>query len=105
MLINSINGLIRNPIRLIQLERLCKEYKILLKYPEELKRENGWISGFFDADGTITINKNNNQLSISISQKTPYLLEPIKKIFKGEIYIDNSKYQSFKWWISKRKIY
>jgi hypothetical protein len=57
----------------------------------------------FDADGTITINKSNNQLSLSINQKTSELLQPLLDLYGGNIYIDNSKHKSFKWYISKRE--
>jgi hypothetical protein len=48
------------------------------------------MGGFFDADGTISINKNTNQLYISISQKTQELLVLLKNLYGGEIYIDRS---------------
>jgi hypothetical protein len=40
-LINEINGEIRNPIRLIQLNYICVKYDITLKYPEKLTLNNG----------------------------------------------------------------
>jgi hypothetical protein len=40
-LINDVNGLIRNPIRLLQMNKLCLKYKIELKYPDNLKFNNG----------------------------------------------------------------
>jgi len=53
------------------------------------------LSGFFDSDGTITINKTNLQLSISISQKTKELLEPLINIYGGHVYVDRGS-ESFK---------
>jgi hypothetical protein len=50
----------------------------------------------FDADGTVTINKNNRQLSLSISQKTSELLQPLVDLYGGYIYIDRGSHQSFK---------
>jgi len=102
-LINSVNGLIRNPSRMIQLEKICNLYKIPYIYPISLNQNNGWLAGFFDADGTITINQSNFQLSISISQKTPYLLTILANIYGGNVYIDKSRYESFKWYISKKE--
>jgi hypothetical protein len=58
-LLNDMNGLIRNPVRLIQLNKLCFNYGIVLKLPEKLTLDNGWFAGFFDADGTITVNSTN----------------------------------------------
>jgi hypothetical protein len=40
-LINNINGLIRNPIRLLQINKICDKYKIDLKYPQPLTYYNG----------------------------------------------------------------
>ena len=67
-LIYDVNGYIRNPNRLVQLNKICIKYNINLVWPEKLTQNNGWFSGFFDADGTITINKTNLQLTISASQ-------------------------------------
>lgn len=74
-LINDVNGDIRNPIRLIQLNYICVKYNITLNYPSKLTLNNGWFSGFWDADGSIAINAGSNwQLSISASQKTSEML-------------------------------
>jgi hypothetical protein len=102
-LINDINGNIRNSNRLVQLNKICIKYELNLIYPKPLTYNNVWFSGFFDADGTITINSTNNQLSISASQKTYELLEPLVKLYGGNIYIDNGRSQSFKWYISKKE--
>jgi alanine-alpha-ketoisovalerate/valine-pyruvate aminotransferase len=40
-LINDVNGLIRNPIRLIQLNSICDKYEIILIYPEKLTSDSG----------------------------------------------------------------
>jgi hypothetical protein len=40
-LINHINGHIRNPIRLIQLNYICVKYNISLNYPAKLTFYNG----------------------------------------------------------------
>jgi hypothetical protein len=103
LLINNINGKIRNSNRLIQLNKICVKYNLDMIYPNKLTYKNGWVSGFFDADGTITINSSNSQLSISISQKTSELLLPIKETFGGNVYIDRSINQSFKWYLTNRE--
>ncbi len=59
-LINDVNGEIRNPIRLIQLNYICVKYNISLKYPSKFTLNNGWFSGFWDADGSIAINGGSN---------------------------------------------
>ena len=102
-LINDVNGHIRNPIRLIQLNYICVKYDITLNYPEKLTIDNGWFSGFFDADGTITINSSNWQLSISAGQKTSEILTPLVELFGGYVYIDRGGQGSFKWYVTKKE--
>lgn len=102
-LINDVNGQIRNSYRLVQLNKICVKYEIELIPPISLTHNNGWLSGFFDADGTITINKTNTQLSISVGQKTAELLNPLINLYGGNVYIDKGSSQSFKWYITKRE--
>jgi hypothetical protein len=102
-LIYDVNGHIRNSNRLIQLKKICEKYNLSLIYPDKLIYNNGWLAGFFDSDGTVTINKTNNQLTISVSQKTSELLLPLIDIYGGHVCIDNGKSMSFKWYISKRE--
>jgi hypothetical protein len=102
-LINDVNGHLRNPIRLIQLNYICFKYNITLNYPVKLSKYNGWLSGFFDADGTITINNSTCQLSISISQKTSEIITPLVELYAGHIYIDRGGNGSFKWYLTKKE--
>lgn len=102
-LINDVNGHIRYSHRLVQLNKICHKYELSLIYPEKLNFNSGWLSGFFDADGTVTINKSTTQLSISLSQKTSELLQPLIELYGGYIYIDRGSSQSFKWYITKRE--
>ena len=102
-IIKDVNGYIRNSNRLIQLNNICNKYEIKLIYPDKLKYNSGWLAGFFDADGTVTINTSNWQLSISISQKSSELLYPLIDIYGGHVYIDRGSSQSFKWYITKKE--
>lgn len=102
-LINDVNGEIRNSYRLIQLNKICLKYEISIIYPHKLTYENGWFSGFFDADGSVTINKTNWQLSLTATQKTSELLTPLVDLYGGHVYIDNGSSQSYKWYITKRE--
>nr|QNH92711.1 hypothetical protein [Wolfiporia cocos] len=102
-LINDVNGQIRNSNRLLQLNKICHKYGLVLIYPDNLTYNNGWLSGMFDADGTVTINSTNTQLSISVSQKTAELLKPLIALYGGNIYIDRGSSKSFKWYITKRE--
>lgn len=65
-LINDVNGHLRNPIRLLQFNKLCVKYGIELKYSEPLTFNNGWLSGFIDSDGSIYYNEASGQVFISI---------------------------------------
>ena len=89
--INDTNGLIRNPAKLIQLNKLCVKYNIEVKEPLVLIYYNGWFSGLLDSDGYIDIDEKSGQLSISVTQKNKYILEPLQKLYGGRIQILNSK--------------
>lgn len=40
-LINAVNGLIRNPVRILQLGKICDKYEINLIYPRPLTYNDG----------------------------------------------------------------
>lgn len=102
-LISDVNGHIRNSNRLVQLNKIFIKYNLNFIFPEKLRYDNGWFSGFLDANGTITINKSNWQLSISASQKTNEMLTPLIELYGGNVYIDNGSSKSFKWYITKKE--
>jgi len=85
-LIIAVNGNIRNPIRLNQLNKICVAYNLSLVFATPLVYRNGWMSGFFDADGSVYINLLSAQASITISQKNKLLIDPLKALYGGEIY-------------------
>jgi hypothetical protein len=95
-LINGINGYIRNPIRLDQLNKICIKYKIELIQPLPLTYDSGWLSGFFDSDGSIYMNKLNYTIVFSISQKYNYLFEPLVNLYGGKIYSHDKKKNTFR---------
>lgn len=101
-LLYYVNGNIRLSKRILQFNNLLNLYKIDYIEAQTLNFNNGWLSGFFDADGTITINSNNLQLAISISQKDRYILDIIVSIYKGYVYIDRNS-NTFKWYITKKE--
>lgn len=101
-LISDVNGNIRNPVRLLQLNKICSRYGMELKWPKKLDYMNGWLSGIFDSEGTIKINKENGKLSISVYQKTTEILEQLKELYAGEIDIDRES-NTYKWNLSKRE--
>lgn len=101
-LINNINGKIRNPVRLLQMNKLCVKYGIVLKYSNCLTFNNGWLSGFIDSDGSIYYNEKLGQVYISITQKNKYILEPLIKLYGGTIDILNPKVEAFKYIIYRK---
>ena len=101
-LVRDVNGEIRNSYRLMQLNKICLKYDIPLVLPNKLIYDNGWLSGFFDSDGSIAINKTTGQVSITITQKTKEMLEYIVEIYGGSIYIDRTS-NNYKWYISNKE--
>jgi len=96
-LIKGINGLIRNPILLLQINKLCNKYGIDLIYPRPLRYNNGWLSGFIDSDGSIYLNEQSGQIFISATQKNRFSLEPLIGLYGGIIDILSPKIEAFKY--------
>lgn len=101
-LINNINGELRNPIRLLQFKRLCEKYNIELILPKPLTYNNGWLSGFLDADGSIYLNLISSQIYITVVNNNKSLLDPLIPLYNGNIYFTNPKGISFKWILNKK---
>jgi hypothetical protein len=55
-----------------------------------------------DSDGSIHIDEKSGQLSISVTQKNRYLLEPLQKLYGGRIKILNSK-EAFQYSIYRKE--
>jgi len=98
-LINAVNGEIRNPIRLLQLNKLCEKYNIKLIQPSILTYNNGWFSGFFDSDGSVYLILSIFQMCISAGQKNNYILNLLPDLYGGKVYIQKN---SFKWVVRKK---
>ena len=101
-IINDINGLIRNPARLLQMNKLCVKFDIELKYSDNITFNNGWFSGFLDSDGSIYYNESSGQVFIGISQKNKFLLEPLINIYGGRVDISSPKLEAFKYVIYRK---
>ena len=103
-LINAVNGEIRNPTRILQLNKLCDIYGIVYIHPKPLDYFNGWFSGFFDSvrqgGGSIYINLKSSQMYITCSQKNRFILDPLPQLYGGKIYADKT---SFKWIVYKKE--
>lgn len=101
-LVKSINGLIRNPSKMLQLDKVCKLYDIKFEISKPLTYYNGWFSGFIDSDGSIYYNEKSDQLIISVTQKNKYLLDPLLKLYSGRIQITDSR-QAFQYSIYRKQ--
>jgi hypothetical protein len=101
VLINGVNGLIRNPTRMLQMNKLCLKYGIELLYPKPLTFNDGWLSGFIDSDGSVYMNEASGQVFISASQKNKYLLEPLIRLYGGRVDI-NRKVEAFKYIVYRK---
>lgn len=100
-LINAVNGLIRNPVRLLQLSKICQKYNITLIYPQPLTYSDSWLSGIIDSDGSIYLNSDSTQIFVTISQKNKLLLDPLIYLYGGSIYT-LSKVNAFKWVVFRK---
>lgn len=105
-LINAVNGNIRNSKRIVQFYRICEILDIPVLPTIPLTLKNSWISGYFDANGTInyylTPPHNIPQLHISIKNKYLYDVEMFKTIFGGSIFFYKSQNGYFKWSITNK---
>ncbi len=95
-LINAVNGLIRNPVRILQLGKICDKYGIDLLESQPLTYNSGWFAGFFDSDGSIYMNDLSGQLFITVSQRNKFLLDVLVELYGGKIY-PMVKQGAFKW--------
>jgi hypothetical protein len=101
-LVNNVNGLIRNPSKMLQLDKVCKLYGVKFETSKPLIYYNGWFSGFMDADGSIFYNDKSDQLVISITQKNKYLLDSLLILYSGRIEIIDSR-QAFQYSIYRKQ--
>ena len=102
-LIHGINGYIRHSSRLLQLHKVCTQLNIPVLEPVKLNKSSHWFAGFFDADGTIGINMNNNQLSVRVTNKLLQVVQYYKTVFGGHIYFDSSQNGYYQWSLQSRE--
>lgn len=91
-LLNAINGKIRNPKKLIILNKILNFYNIKSLNLEDLDFFNPWFSGYFDGKGNIVLNNKSNQIFIKFINDDKYFLEILKNLYGGNIYISNNSY-------------
>jgi hypothetical protein len=94
--INDINGLIQNPVRLIQFRKICTIYNVEVIPSVELKYDSAYLSGLFDTDGSVYFNKESMQVFITVSQKGRELLDILVPVYGGSVYSANKSATAFK---------
>jgi hypothetical protein len=83
--IREVNGLIQNPVRYLQLSKVCKLYNIELLPQVKLEYKSAYLSGLFDSAGSVYYNKLSMQVFITVSQKGRELLEILVPVYGGFI--------------------
>jgi LAGLIDADG endonuclease len=92
-IIKALNGEIRNPTRLLQLNKICERYNIPLMPSVPLTYENGWLSGIMDSDGSIYLNEKSAQMYITVGQNNNYLLDLLCNLYGGTVYIEKNSFK------------
>ena len=100
-LVDKVNGSLRNPVRILQLEKICDKYNLAVKPSETLTYDSAWFSGFFDSDGSIYINIPSSQVFITASQKNRFILDDLVNLYGGTIY-PMVKVGAFKWTVFRK---
>lgn len=103
ILINAINGNIRNSTNLVQLYKVSTVLSIYPIIPAlNLNISNAWFAGFFDANGAITLNTSYSLPKIIISATSKHLvdLDCLKVAFGGKISLSTSGI--YKWTVESR---
>lgn len=101
-LIGAVNGLIRNPSKLLQMNKLCVKYNIPIIYPKPITYYNGWWSGFIDSEGLVQFNAVSGEVFISINQKNKYLLDPLVYLYGGKVKM-HYKREAFEYIIHRKQ--
>nr|pir hypothetical COI intron protein 361 - Allomyces macrogynus mitochondrion [Allomyces macrogynus] len=101
LIISLINGKLLTPGKHDQLIKMCGALDIVPITDNTFSIDNAWFSGFFDAEGYISV-RNKYTLTLSVSQKHKDILEQICTGFGcGNIYYDKS-WDGYNYAITKR---
>ena len=100
--INDVNGLILNPVRYLQLKKVCNIYNIDVLPSVILEYNSAYLSGLFDSDGSVYYNQKSMQVFITVSQKGRELLDKLVPVYGGVVRSSNKIASAFKWTVSKK---
>ena len=98
-IVNCLNGLIINNVRLAQLHKVCVHLNIPIQEPTVPQIDSAYLSGLLDSDGTINFYRRDvsstfrYQLTISICNKYRSNIQFLLDMFSstGHIYYEKSK--------------
>lgn len=100
--IKDVNGLIQNPVRYLQLSKICNIYNIDVIPSVKLEYNSAYLSGLFDSDGSVYYNKQSMQVFITVTQKGRELLDILVPVYGGVVRSSNKNATAFKWTVSKK---
>ena len=100
--IKDVNGLIQNPVRYLQLSKICNIYNIDVIPSVKLEYNSAYLSGLFDSDGSVYYNKQSMQVFITVTQKGRDLLDILEAVYGGVVRPSNKNATAFKWTVSKK---
>lgn len=98
-ILQSINGDLKNPVRIDQFNQVCQILNLTLRPSRDLTWDSAWLTGFLDGDGTIILLKRPTKsknpvgcrgIQISFSQKNPFILELIQNLIGGSLIFDKA---------------
>lgn len=105
--VSCLNGFVRGPNRIDQLQTICDHYGIALKEATGIPdKRSAWFAGFFDADGTIGYQmiRGRPQVRIRISNQYRSHAECFQQTFGGQIYFDKRLNGYYEWFLAKREL-
>ena len=94
--IKDVNGLIQNPVRYLQLSKICNIYNIYVLPSVKLEYNSAYLSGLFDSDGSVYYNKQSMQVFITVTQKGRELLDILVPVYGGVVRSSNKNATAFK---------
>lgn len=100
--LNDLNGLLYNPIRIAQFQKILTLYNIEYTPSMTLEYNSRYLAGLFDSDGSIYFNISSQQVFITISHKSRELLDKITQVYGGTIYSSSANKTGFKWSVSRK---
>jgi hypothetical protein len=101
-IINDLNGLIQNPVRQAQFTKVCALYSVPVIQTVVLDYLSGYLSGLFDTNGSVYYSAVSQQVFITITQKSRFILDLIASVYGGKVYPANAKATAFKWTVSRK---